>query len=271
MVIWVDVGSGSIRGKVREKDEDSIYFQVYSGQNADRYDESGIFVLADGMGGGEKGEIASKIAVDAFKARGNEILRSDVDNAIKIMKEAIEEGNSNIIQFKATNHYSEMGTTVTAVFYRDGWAVIANVGDSRTYVINPGYTIQKTRDHSYVQELVESGVITEDEATFHPRRNEISLGLGFQKGISPDIYVWRIFSGDHILLCCDGLWEPLHRVLENIIQMRAPCQEKVNQMLNLANDMDGTDNISAILFAPNVDLDIERFSKKPTVSTGSRA
>lgn len=83
--------------------------------------------------------------------------------------------------------------------------------------------------------------------------------------------MWRIFSGDHILLCCDGLWEPLHRVLENIIQMRAPCQEKVNQMLNLANDMDGTDNISAILFAPNVDLDIERFSKKPTVSTGTRA
>jgi serine/threonine protein phosphatase PrpC len=269
-VIKLDVGSGSIKGKVREKDEDSIYFQVYSGQNGDKFDESGIFVLADGMGGGEKGEIASKIAVDAFKARGNEILRSDVDGAIKIIKDAVEEGNNNIIQYKTLNHYSEMGTTITAVFYRDGWAVIANVGDSRTYVINPGYPLQKTRDHSYVQELVESGMITEDEATFHPRRNEISLALGFQKSITPDIYIWRIFSGDHILLCCDGLWEPLHRVLENIIQMRAPCQEKVNQMLNLANDLDGTDNISAILFAPVLNLDIEKFSKKPTVSTGAK-
>ncbi len=266
----MDIGSVSIRGRVREKDEDSVFYHASSVTNGSTGEESGLFVLADGMGGGEEGEIASKIAVDVLKRNAEIILSGTIEDSKERLVNAVREANMEVISYKHDHGFSEMGTTITACVYRDSTIIATNVGDSRTYLLHDGRISQRTVDHSFVQELVMNGLITEDQARVHPRRNEISNALGFNDDLKPDVYVWKAFNEDYVLLCCDGMWEPIHHLIGEISAMKGSCMEKVRMMAELANEMDGSDNISAILFSVNSRNDFDRFIRKPTLSVPQR-
>ncbi len=260
----MDIGSVSIKGRVREKDEDSTFYKVSSITSGFTIEESGIFVLADGMGGGEEGETASRIAVEALRKSADLILSGTLEESRDRLIDAVKEANLSVISYKRQHGFSEMGTTITACVYRDNLLIVANVGDSRTYILHDGGIAQRTVDHSFVQELVMGGMITEDQARVHPRRNEISVALGFNDDLVPDLYVWKLFNEDFVLLCCDGMWEPIHHLLGQITAMKGSCMEKVKMMAELANEMDGSDNISAILFSVTSRNDLERYIRRPT-------
>ncbi len=269
----MDIGSRSIRGKVRERDEDAILImnrQIYSEhQNEEIY----FCALADGMGGGEGGDIASRMALQTIETTGYKLISKSVTNPDKIMEE-LSEGYSRadraIMEYAAEHGFEDMGTTLTVAYFVDDYLYVANMGDSRAYVFNNRSTSARTIDHSYVQSLVLSGAISEEQSKTHPRRNEMTKALGFQ-GFSPDFYRWRVFNGDAVLLCCDGLWEPLDSdTVSAAANSSMTAQETINQLVDLANEVDGSDNISAILFRPNVKKSFEKYVKKPTISVARR-
>lgn len=269
----MDIGSKSIRGKVRERDEDAILImnrQVYS-EHAN--DEIYFCALADGMGGGEGGDIASRMALQTMETIGYKLLSktvSDPDKIIDEINEGYKRADRKIMEYAAEHGFQDMGTTLTVAYYVDNYVYVANLGDSRTFVFNDRKVSARTIDHSYVQSLVISGAISEEQSRSHPRRNEMTRALGFQ-GFSPDLYRWRVFNGDAILLCCDGLWEPLDaETISTAANSSMTAQEAVSQLVDLANEIDGSDNISAILFRPFVKTSFEKFASKPTRSMKSK-
>lgn len=266
----MDIGSKSIRGKVRERDEDAILImnrQIFSEHTNE---EIYFCALADGMGGGEGGDIASRMALQIMETTGYKLISKAVSDPDKIFEELTEgykRADRRIMEYAAEHALEDMGTTLTIAYYVDGYLYVANLGDSRTYVFNNRKISARTIDHSYVQALVISGAISEEQSKSHPRRNEMTRALGFQ-GFSPDFYRWRVFNGDAILLCCDGLWEPLDMdTLCAAANSSMTAQEAITQLVDLANEIDGTDNISAVLFRPNVKKSFEKYVNKPTIST----
>lgn len=265
----MDIGSRSIRGKVRERDEDAILLmnrQIYSEHSND---EIYFCALADGMGGGDGGDIASRMALQTIETTAYKLISKTETNPDKIFEELSEgyrRADRRIGEYAVENGLEDMGTTLTTAYYVNGYVHVANIGDSRTYILNNRAVAARTIDHSYVQSLVISGAITEKDSRTHPRRNEMTKALGFQ-GFSPDFYRWRVFNGDAVLLCCDGLWEPLDpQTLGAAANSSMTAQEAVNQLIDLANEVDGSDNISAILFRPRVRISLDRYVNKPTVS-----
>jgi protein phosphatase len=236
-----------------------------------------LCALADGMGGGSRGDVASGIALKAFVGSTRQLVREDLDVS-KIRKEiinAVSEANIAVNDYRRKNKIEEMGTTITAAFVLGKNMYVVNVGDSRTYVINGGKVQKKTKDNSYVQELVDAGRITSEQARIHPRRNEITRVLGFDKYVEVDFYEWRIFDGDSILLCCDGLWEPLgDDLIAQYASKNIPAVNLVKEMVEEANQLDGSDNISAILFRPSLKLEVasalERVTEPRSKQSGAR-
>lgn len=245
-------GLKSIIGKVREKDEDSIFVLSIQSNEENKNYSIAMGIVADGMGGGERGEIASSLAV---KTISNNILKLIQENNLisnKIeeeLKDSIKQANDKIKKYKIASSISEMGTTVTLALVISNDVYVANVGDSRTYLISSeGKILEKTKDHSYVQELVDNGMIKESEVRKHPNRNIITRVLDGEEDAIPDIYHWKIYKGEYLLLCCDGLWESLEDdVIGKTLILRDDPQEIVDELIELANELDGSDNISAIL------------------------
>ncbi|MCL4332398.1 MAG: protein phosphatase 2C domain-containing protein [Candidatus Thermoplasmatota archaeon] len=263
----MDIGTISIRGRVRRRDEDSILVMSEYINSDEGQQERCLLVLADGMGGAQRGEKASRIAIEAFKNSGKKLFNGDPANPVDVLQEALEEANSNIVEYARKNRINEIGTTVTAAYFDGEFLNVVNVGDSRTYILNPEIPVSKTVDDSFVMELVLSGVISENAARIHPRKNEIMRALGFDREVSSFVYKWRVFKNDSILLCCDGLWEPLsERMMLESIEVSRTAQIAVENMTYLANEMDGTDNISAILCRPGSGPEYSRFSRKQTKS-----
>jgi protein phosphatase len=248
----MDIGYLTLRGKVREKDEDSLLVLSSAFAYKGKEDERAVAVLADGMGGGELGEVASRIAVTTFRNNLLPLLVSEaVDgNMIRIgMTEAFERTNAEIFSYSKNHQLSFMGTTATALFLYGKRALIGNVGDSRTYVIDPEGRVKfRTRDHSYVQELILSGEISEDEGRNDPRRNQLTRALGIERTIFADISSMEVGGGETILLCCDGLWGALS---ESELRKQAirgeSAQETAKILADEANENDGSDNISIIV------------------------
>ncbi|MCL4335299.1 MAG: protein phosphatase 2C domain-containing protein [Candidatus Thermoplasmatota archaeon] len=263
----MDIGSKSIRGKVRERDEDAILVMGRQISSEHSNDEAYFCALADGMGGGDAGDIASRIALQTMESIGFKLLSRVTTDPGKIVEE-INDGyrraDRKIVEYSMENSLREMGTTLVTAYYVNGMLYVGNIGDSRLLIFNDGKVSARTTDHSYVQTLVFSGSIKDSEVNTHPRRNEMTKALGFQ-GFAPDIYIWKIFNGDSVLLCCDGLWEPLdYATLGAAANSTMTSMEAVEQLVNLANEIDGTDNISAIMFRPRVKTSLEKYSRKPT-------
>lgn len=215
-------------------------------------EQIGIFVIADGMGGHKKGEIASKLAVEnlLYFLKKN-LAKSDFLDEFKInsiLKEAYNYANA--IVYRTSIHEEEcngMGTTLTsAIIYKDN-LFIANVGDSRCYLFRNENLKKITNDNSLIQELIEKGVITEKESLNHPQRNVITRAVGTDEYIKIDFYRENIAKNDRILLTTDGLTNEvsvdlIKEILHKNIDLDLCCSELVSS----ANKNGGRDNISVI-------------------------
>jgi protein phosphatase len=211
--------------------------------------ERGIFVVADGMGGHAAGEVASDMAVRAI-ARELGSLRGLGDNEVaERMRAAIIAANGSIFQRTLTEHDKRgMGTTVTALVLFNGRFLIGQVGDSRGYLLRDSKLSQVTKDHSYVQEQVDAGYLTPEQARTHPYSNVITRCVGANADVVPDIYVGAARQGDVFLLASDGLTGMLEDYeLEQIMQSDEMPQAHVDALIDEANRHGGLDNITAIL------------------------
>ena len=236
-------------GKVRKNNEDYCMGEIIQTD-----DECiGIFALADGMGGHKKGEVASKIAVesiiDFLKENISKSSGIKMDYLDDVIKQGYNYANQKIFDKVLEDSSCEgMGTTlVVAVIYKDDM-IMANVGDSRGYLLHNDEFRRITRDHSVVEELVNANLITEEEARVHPRRNQITRAMGAEEIIIVDIFRKKIEKGDMILLATDGLTGCVEdEDIKNIIKQDKDIKEICEDLINQANDNSGKDNISVIL------------------------
>ena len=236
-------------GKVRKNNEDYCMGEIIQTED----DCIGIFALADGMGGHKKGEVASKIAVDSIIDFLKEnILKScgiKMDYLDDVIKQGYNYANQKIFDKVSEDSSCEgMGTTlVVAVIYKDDM-IMANVGDSRGYLLHNDEFRRITRDHYVVEELVNANLITEEEARVHPRRNQITRAMGAEEIIIVDIFREKVEKGDMILLATDGLTGCVEdEDIKNIIKQDKDIKEICEDLINQANDNSGKDNISVIL------------------------
>ncbi len=211
--------------------------------------DRGIFVVADGMGGHAAGEVASEMAV-RFVARELGSLKGLGDDQVADrMRNAIRAANGAIFQRTLTEHDKRgMGTTVTALVLYETRFLIGQVGDSRAYLHRDGKLIQLTKDHSYVQEQVDAGYLTPEQARSHPYSNVITRCVGANSDVMPDIYLGTVKSEDLFLLASDGLTGMLEdlELAEQLAGERMP-QERVDALITEANRHGGLDNITAII------------------------
>ena len=212
--------------------------------------DRGIFVVADGMGGHAAGEVASEMAVRHI-ARELGSLRGLGDKEVADrMQQAIRAANAAIFQRTLTEHDKRgMGTTVTSLVLYGTRFLIGQVGDSRAYLLRDGKLTQVTKDHSYVQEQVDAGYLTAEQARTHPYSNVITRCVGANSDVTPDVYVGSVKAKDLFLLASDGLTgmleDPeLHEIIGREGEMP---QEQVDRLINEANRHGGLDNITAIL------------------------
>lgn len=211
--------------------------------------ESGVFVVADGMGGHAAGEVASSMAVRIIGQALQDVAGRPDQEVANLMREAIREANGQI--FQRTMDESDkrgMGTTATALVLNGPRYLIGQVGDSRAYILRDGHLSQITKDHSYVQEQVDAGYLTPEQARTHPYSNVITRCVGANSDVAPDIYVGALRTGDTFLLASDGLTGMLEDPdLLNILQTGRPLAELVDLLIADANRRGGLDNVTVIL------------------------
>ena len=211
--------------------------------------DRGIFVVADGMGGHAAGEVASEMAV-RYVARELGSLRGLADDQVADrMRTAIRAANGAIFQRTLTEHDKRgMGTTVTALVLYETRFLIGQVGDSRAYLYRDEKLIQLTKDHSYVQEQVDAGYLTPEQARSHPYSNVITRCVGANSDVMPDIYLGTVKAQDLFLLASDGLTGMLDdpELTEIMSGDRMP-QERVDALITEANRHGGLDNITAVI------------------------
>ena len=210
-----------------------------------------LFVVADGMGGHEAGDYASKYTVEVMKEDLAKSKESDVEKALV---SAIEKANREIIKKASEDeHLKGMGTTVVAATIVDHMMYFANVGDSRLYLINQGIT-QLTKDHSLVEEMVRLGGIKPEEAKHHPDKNIITRAIGAKNSVDVDFYEHRLKRGDIILMCTDGLSNMVEdEELFHIVQGGRDIVEAGTSLVEAAKENGGTDNIGVVLMEPFTD------------------
>jgi protein phosphatase len=211
--------------------------------------DRGIFVVADGMGGHAAGEVASEMAVQLIAHELGSLRGLGDEQVAERMRQAIRGANAAIFQRTLKEHDKRgMGTTVTAMVLFNGRFLIGQVGDSRAYLQRESKLTQVTKDHSYVQEQVDAGYLTPDQARTHPYSNVITRCVGANNDVVPDVYVGAARVGDLFLLASDGLTGMLedHQLGEILGTPRMP-QEQVDELIAGANRNGGLDNITAIL------------------------
>ncbi|MCL4333562.1 MAG: protein phosphatase 2C domain-containing protein [Candidatus Thermoplasmatota archaeon] len=249
----IEYGLMSIRGESRQRDEDSALCMANIQGISEGKDKVVSFAaVADGMGSGERGEIASKIAVNTLgKNIMGFILEEEISSSkiTRLFLNSVREANQMISQYARRNDISSIGTTLTAALIESDKVHVANIGDSRTYLMSKyGNIKNRTKDHSYVQQLVDSGLLKDSEVRKHPRRNIVTKIMDGGEGVEPDLYEWKIVKNEYVLLCCDGLWEALtDEAIEKIVLSGGSPQEIVRSMVKRANEIDGSDNITAII------------------------
>ena len=233
-------------GQKRQLNQDFIYLSEIPIGNLPN-----VFVVADGMGGHNAGDYASRYAVETVV---DEIGASFEKNPVRILGGAIEKANTLIRQKAQENiSYSGMGTTMVAATVIGRYLEVANVGDSRLYVIRDGIE-QITQDHSLVEEMVRMGGIDKASARNHPDKNIITRAIGARDDIEVDFFNVELREGDLVLLCSDGLTnmiddEGIHRILTE----DGSLKDRVDKLVETANRNGGKDNISVIVIEPLAD------------------
>lgn len=263
MTIFIRWGALSDTGVLRLQNEDAMLAQ------------EGLFVVADGMGGHNAGEVASAMAVKFLRAaQANGIADAKQLNSV------IKEINERI--FQAASDQTDqrgMGTTLTALAItptdksksdnESKSVTVANIGDSRTYLLRAGEFRQVSVDHSYVQELVSEGLITRDEARTHARRNIVTRALGIEPTVGVDTWTLPLMVGDRYLLCSDGLVDEVSDIdIETCLKLHSDPQQTAGYLVAMANKNGGRDNTTVIVIDV---LDTDKTaSSKPADSTLSK-
>ncbi len=240
---------GTDPGKKRANNEDSYLLD----------DALNLYVVADGIGGNEGGEIASRVAVETLAEAIPDLLGdrnktppSGADGAADsryfALRQAITLSNRHIRQEQKLNPaVADMGTTLTALLLRKGQALIGHVGDSRAYLLRSGELRQVTNDHSFVAEQVAAGIMTPKQARSSPYRHVITRALGIEDDVQADFTSQALKRDDRFLLCTDGLTEMVDDKEICGILAASPPREAVQKLLAAANDHGGVDNITAIV------------------------
>lgn len=240
----LEIVSKSDTGRVRSHNEDSIAFDA----------EAGFAVLADGMGGYNAGEVASGIAVtliaSGLKARLAQAARLDVRAAEALLRDQVQAANNAILNAAQRRPECEgMGTTVVAALFREGRVSVAHLGDSRLYRLREEKLALLTRDHSLLQEQIDRGMLTPEEAKVSQHKNIVTRALGVERNANVEVGTFDAFAGDIYLLCSDGLNDMLDdeeirlavQTLESNVKLAA------DQLVEVANENGGRDNVSVIL------------------------
>ncbi|HTX08022.1 MAG TPA: Stp1/IreP family PP2C-type Ser/Thr phosphatase [Solirubrobacteraceae bacterium] len=204
-----------------------------------------VFVVADGMGGAQAGEVASRIAIEAFESG-----LPDAGSPEERLRARVREANHEIYErARADRQRAGMGTTLTAAYVDDAHVAIAHVGDSRAYLFRDGTLQRLTQDHSLVDELVRRGKLTEEQAAEHPQRSIITRALGPEPDVEVDTWTYPARAGDVVLLCSDGLTSMIseERVRE-ILVAHSDLDAAGDALINEANEAGGRDNITVVLF-----------------------
>ena len=224
-------GSRTDVGNVRDHNEDSLVVTPP------------LYAVADGMGGHAAGEVASEIAVNVLA----ELAPARPDG--EALAHAVEEANRAIIEAAGEGYgRAGMGTTMTAAMLEGERLVIAQVGDSRAYLLHDGKLTQLTRDHSLMADMIEAGQITPEEARTHPNRSVITRALGSDPNTQPDIYELNVEAGDRLLLCSDGLSSMLRDPeIESVMCRIQDPQRCATQLVNEAIGAGGYDNVTVIV------------------------
>lgn len=235
------VGFYSDCGKVRDNNEDYLLIDL----------NEQVFIIADGMGGYDGGEIASKTTCEHIMALLLAHLKTyQMDSHVAdLMVEAIESANQAIYKMSQEDpRLNGMGTTVVVAVKGQSKVLIAHVGDSRAYWVTDHVIQQLTKDHSLVQELVDSGSITEDEAKKHPKRNVITRAIGSETPVMPEVLELSLETPGVLMLTTDGVTSLISDeiILETITQ-HEDLQMSAHRLVDLANEKGGTDNSTVIL------------------------
>jgi protein phosphatase len=211
--------------------------------------EQGMFIVADGMGGHAAGEVASEMAVQTIARGLRGVVGKSESEATQLMRRAIHESNSAIFQRTVDEPEKRgMGTTATAMVINGPRYIVGQVGDSRAYLLRGSKLAQVTKDHSYVQEQVDAGYLTPEQARTHPYSNVITRCVGANSDVVPDIYVGTLKTDDLFLLASDGLTGMLedHELLSILAADSAPAV-LVDSLVTEANRRGGLDNITVIV------------------------
>ncbi len=235
------------KGKVRRHNEDNG--GVFKNKQGHL-----LAIVADGMGGHKAGEVASEIAVNHLHEQWDKIDHEPTPEwAEQWMKENVTDVNQLIFDRSTENvDYEGMGTTIVAAICTPLFATISNIGDSRCYVMNDHGYEQITDDHSLVNELIKTGQISPKDAEQHPRKNVLLKAVGTESKIEIDIKTITFEAGDQLLLCSDGLSNKVTKEeMESILQENSSLEEKADQLIALANEYGGEDNISLAIVQHN--------------------
>lgn len=238
----MQVGFKSDRGRKRAKNEDAFYVMP----------ENNVFIVADGVGGSNAGEIASRTAVNEFancfrnKHFDEQISDDDIRDFIL---ESMDRINAKIFLMSLKHmENTGMATTMVAAFLYNKKAYFVNIGDSRAYILRDGELFQISEDHTYVNSLIKQGLITPEEGRLREDNYKITRAVGAEKNVQPDFYILDLKDGDIILLCTDGLHGAVDRpaITDILKNDNNTIQERCELLIELANRAGGFDNITAI-------------------------
>jgi serine/threonine protein phosphatase PrpC len=262
--VHLTVASDSDAGDIRrsEPNEDSTLILQLQRVHESLAAPLGIFVVADGMGGHDAGQLASRMAIGTISERlvrdmimppltaektATEPPAQDEDSLVEMLHGAVEDANTAICQANQHNK-TDMGSTITGFMVAGDLAYIFNVGDSRTYMQRDGKLYQLTNDHSLVGQLVAGGLIEPDDVYTHPQRSQIYRSLGDKLNVQIDIFKQQVTPGDILLSCSDGLWEMVRNPQITEILNNAPDpQTACARLIEAANTNGGEDNVSAVV------------------------
>ena len=229
----------------RERKINQDYFYISNPES-----EIKLFIIADGMGGYNGGEVASEMATELVRKFINENYekydQSD-ERRMELIRDAIKKANLEV--FKKSDKVTElkgMGTTIDVCLIYNSKMFVGHIGDSRVYRIRNNFIRRITKDHSYVQKLIDDGTITREQASIHPKKNMITRALGCEESVEPDIYVKKFLPDDIILMTTDGLTNMIkEEEIRDIIKENP--EKAISKLIEKANKNGGLDNITGII------------------------
>lgn len=232
------------QGLKRSNNQDFGHAEIFSSDSG----EIGLFVVADGMGGHNRGEVASKMATEVCVHYIKEQLSKGVRSNQELIRSAFCEANAKVYLRSTSNvEYEGMGTTLVVAMTDEAKLIIANAGDSRAYIFRDGEIRQITVDNSYVQQLVTQGILDPEQAKHHPDRSRITRAVGTELSIDVDFYETDLREGDRIILCSDGLSDMLEEAeIASLLSVDENAKHYCEKLVEKANEKGGRDNITVI-------------------------